>query len=352
MIEWLKTLFGLKPSTVTGATSTGGPWKATEGPPILTRDDLTRLIHEAGYGEVEAEITALAVPVFHIIAGQDATKTPLGQTRLGGAPDLAVGSVWPRGRHGLAIFLGQFDLADVAARTGSDQLPPSGLLSLFLVEIDGAASPVEVLSVLTPAGTALDRLSPPVDAADFADEIGLLNPVCIAFTPGLSIASGDLERLDLAARFPDRDPFDFEMRLLKQPDGAIGEWLGRGVDNGHGDQRQVAHSRRIGRPNLERYAFITSWEEWLGLKQNSSRLANGTIYRPWQDRHDPEVRWLLDNRAAFDAGVEALQLLVRIESNPQMGLWINDADPIFIMIDEAGLACGNLGELHATVTQG
>jgi hypothetical protein len=139
--------------------------------------------------------------------------------------------------------------------------------------------------------------------------------------------------------------------LAEPVPGAIGQWLGRDFDGHDDDQRQVAHARRIGRPDIKRYAFISDWPEWERLKQQSSRLANGTIYRPWTDRGDADVRWLLDHRAVFDTGVEALRLLVRIESNRAMDLWINDADPIYVLVDAERLAVGDLSELHATVTQ-
>lgn len=345
-MNWLKRLFGTKP---VAAAASPVPMRQPPSPPILTLEDLRSLIARCGFGEAEAEIAALAAPVFHIIAGPPAQDAPLGATRLGGAPDLPVGADWPLGQFEPAMFLGQFDLADVRARTGSDLLPASGLLSLFVVEIESAADPVELLPVLTPAGTPLERLTPPVDMEPFR----VLKPVSIAaFQPGISLSQGDLYRLHLEERFPDGDFFALEMGLGETPQDAIGEWLGRGFD-GHGDdQREVAHGRRIGRPDLERYSFIGSWAEWQDLKSQGSRLANGTIYRPWRDENDADVRWLLDNRAAFDAGVAALRLLLRIESNRPMELWINDADPIYVFIDAARLAQGDLSELHGTVTQG
>lgn len=345
-MNWLTRLFGKKPAASAAAPAAA---RRTTSPPILTQEDLRSLVERCGFGEAEAEIVALAEPVFHIIAGPPARDAPLGATRLGGAPDLPAGAEWPVGRFGTAMFLGQFDLADVRVRTGSDLLPANGLLSLFIVEIGSAADPVKLLSLLTPAETPLERLAPPADMEPFR----LLKPVSIAaFQPGISLSQSDLYRLHLEERFPDGDFLTFELALCERPNDAIGEWLGRGFD-GHGrDQREVAHGRRIGRPDLERYSFIGGWAEWQDLKSQGSRLVNGTVYRPWRDENDDDVRWLLDNRAAFDAGVEALRLLVRINSNRPMELWINDADPIYVFVDAARLAEGDLSELHGTVTQG
>ncbi|ATQ41647.1 DUF1963 domain-containing protein [Caulobacter mirabilis] len=345
MLDWLRRLFGGKAA----AASSAGQTPSVS--PILTLEELRALVRRVGYGEAEAEIVALAAPVFHIIAGPSAHGAPLGGTRLGGAPDLPAGSVWPRGRFGPAAFLGQFDLADVRARTGSDLALESGLLSLFVVEIDSAADPVELLAVLTPEGAALERLSPP--AEEFGAYIGLLEPISIAaFQSGIGLSQGAIAGLELETRFPDGDVWTFLRALVERPVGAIGEWFGQGFGRAGDDQRQVAHARRIGRPSLKSYAFIESWAKWEELKTIQSRLANGSIYRPWSEAGDDDVRWLLDNRAAFDAGVDALRLLVRIDSNREMGLWINDADPIFVFVDAADLARGDLSKLHATVTQG
>lgn len=347
-MDWLKRLFG---GSTAGAGSPSRP-PQPERKPVLNAYDLRAIAERCGVEAAAEDLVALAAPVFHIIAGPSATDAPLGETRLGGAPDLPPDSAWPRGRFGAATFLGQFDLADVRARTGSDLLPPSGLLSLFIVEIESAADPVEILSILTPAGSPLHRLTPPA-TEDFGDDIGLLKPISIAaFVPGLSLSRADIGSLSLGTRCPGADLFELEAGVSEPPPGAIGQWLGRGFDGHDDDQRQVAHARRIDHPGIERYAFISDWSEWERLKQIANPLANGMIHRPWKTENDPEVRWLMDNRATFDAGVETLRLLLRVESNRPMDLWINDADPIYVMVDSGRLADGELSELHATVTQG
>lgn len=344
-MDWLKRL--LRRMTLWPAPT------PTPIPPILTLDDLTAAIHRHGLGEMEAEIVALAAPVFHIIAGPPAPAVALGASRLGGAPDLPEGSAWPRARYGLARFLGQFDLADIRARTGSDDLPPSGLLSLFIVGMESSADPVQLHSILIPEGTPLTRLEIPTDAEAFGDLGGPLRPISFSFQHGLSVARADLDRLGRGEPALADELHDFGYDLVGRPPGAIGEWLGRGFDGANSDdERQVAHGRRIGRPDLARYAFIESWAKWEELKTIRQTLANGSVYRPWRDADDADVRWLLENREAFDAGVEALRLLVRIESNPTMDLWLNDADPIYVFIDAARLTRGDLSELCGTVTQG
>jgi hypothetical protein len=81
-------------------------------------------------------------------------------------------------------------------------------------------------------------------------------------------------------------------------------------------------------------------------------LQNGTLYRPWSDANDDDVRYVLDHRPALVAGASDLRLLLQIRSNKAMNLWINDADPIFLFIPSARLARGDFSELHGAVTQG
>ena len=343
MLSGLKRLF-------TGAKQPAPP----SLPPLATLDDLDALIDRCGLTAARALILARTTPCFHMIAGGAAADAPLGTTRLGGAPELPVGSVWPAGENGYCGFLGQLDLADVAARTGAEDLPPRGLLSLFVDSIDGAAEPVPVRAILTPPGTALTRLTAPANRDDYGACANHLKPVEIAaFVPGINVPSFDFRLFDqIEALAPGADTDAFQDGLWPAPPGTIGQLLGQGFDHDGTDLRLAIHARQIGRPGLERYDFIADWAEWERLKQIEQRLQNGTIYRPWSDANDDDVRYVLDHRDALAAGTAELRLLMLIRSNKPMNLWINDADPIFLFIPSARLERGDFSELHGAVTQG
>jgi hypothetical protein len=323
-------------------------------PPLATFDDLDALIDRCGLTAARALIRARTTTCFHMIAGGPATDAPLGTTRLGGAPDLPVGSVWPAGESGWCGFLGQLDLADVAARTGAADLPTRGLLSLFVDSIDSAAEPVPDRAVQTPPGAALTRLAAPPGRDDYGAGATPLNPVQVsAFVPGLNVPPFDPRLYDqIEALAPDADIDAFQDAVWPTPPGTIGQLLGQGFDHDGIDLRLAIHARQIGRPGLERYDFIADWAEWEELKQIEQRLQNGTLYRPWSDANDDDVRYVLDHRPALVAGASDLRLLLQIRSNKAMNLWINDADPIFLFIPSARMARGDFSELHGAVTQG
>jgi hypothetical protein len=346
MLDRLKRLFaGAKPPV---------PPAPPGRPPLATLDDLDALIDRCGLSAARDLIQAYTTPCFHLIAGGPAADAPLGTTRLGGAPDLPVGSVWPAGKSGYCGFLGQLDLADVAAHTGAAGLPNRGLLSLFVDSIDSAAEPVPVRAILTPSGAALTRLAAPPGRDDYGACANPLNPVQIsAFVPGINVPPFDPRLYDqIEALAPDADVDAFQDALWPTPPGTIGQLLGQGFDHDGTDLRLAIQARQIGRPGLERYDFIADWTEWEELKQIEQRLQNGTLYRPWTDANDDDVRYVLDHRPALAAGAADLRLLILIRSNKAMNLWINDADPIFLFIPSARLKRGDFSELHGAVTQG
>lgn len=348
MQRWLGRLFG-RPAPLQASP----PPERPQQPPLTSMEDLDALISRCGLTAARDLIRASAVPCFHIIAGPPAAEAPLGATRLGGAPDLPAGQDWPKGGAGLLSFLGQLDLADIRARTGSTELPPEGLLSIFVEDAGCASDPVAIQAVLTPPGVALARLARPMEG-DFGGHPGWLEPVEIAaFSPGVNAPSFD-GRLygQIADLAPEGDLDAFLDGLWLRPPGTIGQLFGDGRDHDGTDLRLGIHARAIGRPGLQRYGFVESWDHWQSLKTIENRLANGTIHRPWNSREDADVRWLLDNREAFEAGARRMRLLLMVDSNRPMNLWINDADPIYVFADAEALARGDVSRLEGAVTQG
>ena len=342
MLSWLRRVFsGSKP-------------KAQPPEVLASFDDLNTLIDRCGLGNARDAILPYAKPCFYMIAGEPAADARLGGTRLGGAPDLAAGTAWPRGDYGYCGFLGQLDLADVRTHTGCLDLPAEGLLSLFVDYIESAGATVPVRAILTPVGTALERLTAPEAEEAYGAYINRLKPISIAaFRPGVTIPVMEPElHLHVEALAPDGDFDRFQDSIIQQPAGAIGQLLGQGLNHDGSDLRLALHARQIGREGLERFAFIKDWDEWLSLKCIETRLKNGTIYRPWTDRQDDQVRYFLDNRDAFFAGGDTLRLLLLVKSNTAMDMWINDADPIFLFIPVANLAKGDFTVLFGAVTQG
>jgi hypothetical protein len=85
----------------------------------------------------EAQVRDAIEPYVELIS-RKATKRDLvvGASRLGGVPDLARKTKWPRGRRGSMLFAAQIDLAQLAPFDTRGVLPSSGLLSFFIAGYD------------------------------------------------------------------------------------------------------------------------------------------------------------------------------------------------------------------------
>lgn len=106
-------------------------------------ESLQARLTAAGLGRVANDIIQLSMPSIrlHCRRTSDQTDLPLGNSRLGGRPDLASGKNWPAWQGSPMAFVGQINLADIAAHDEEGHLPHSGLLSFFCA-IDGTAAGV------------------------------------------------------------------------------------------------------------------------------------------------------------------------------------------------------------------
>ncbi|MEO7497033.1 MAG: DUF1963 domain-containing protein, partial [Massilia sp.] len=276
----------------------------------------------------------------HILPQGVSAPAVVGSSRLGGLPDLASGASWPRSKSGgLLTFYGQINLEDVAVASGSPLLPSAGLLSIFAGAIESSYAPIELRLAVTAAGTPLSTIALPDGPVAFADEnVKPLDAVSIRCEPGLSLPTENMRfmrELEIAA--PDGDIDTLLAGLSAAPTNAIGQILGY-AQFPSSDVHRDAYFAEIGRADQGRLEIWEDWEAWEAAKLMQSRLRNGQIYRPWSAKDDENVRWLLANKAAIASGIEQWHSILWIASNRLMNLWINDADPIYILakIDDAG----------------
>ena len=87
-------------------------------------------IQHAGLAELAAPIAKVAREAIKIEATTPDDYSQLGNSRLGGFPDLTDGSLFPKTDGKYWSFLAQLNLADIAPL--NRYLPPSGLLSFFV----------------------------------------------------------------------------------------------------------------------------------------------------------------------------------------------------------------------------
>lgn len=144
----------------------------------LTGLTLSAMILKSGLRDWRSNLLAVARPALRLDAPKAVMNDPpppppsLGTTRLGGDPDLPVGTSFPTAADGVPLhFLGQFDLADFRGTVGGLAFPEDGLLSIFRPQSDGkncypTTADCPRLVRLTPRGSPLARLPRPANLTD------------------------------------------------------------------------------------------------------------------------------------------------------------------------------------------
>ncbi len=127
---------------------------------------LRATIHDFGLGAYTDAIIAKALPAVRLnLAGR--SSGAVGESRIGGVPDLPAGMVWPHNTDGALSFIAQINLGDVPRFEGNP-LPSSGML-YFFIGLDEPASDVDHLVLLhTGDGTLEPAVKPGAD--EFAGE--------------------------------------------------------------------------------------------------------------------------------------------------------------------------------------
>lgn len=149
----------------------------------MERDELLRRIDDHPLLREHAALLREAIRPALALGFGGASKS-----RFGGAPDLPVGTAWPRHGFGPYRFLGQLELSELAPLTPAmpapwrSLFPPDGLLSLFVGddptgEIDPTGEmfwghPDYAIAHYAPPGTPLAALAPPKEV-DFGSATGI-----------------------------------------------------------------------------------------------------------------------------------------------------------------------------------
>jgi len=100
--------------------------------PMKTRDEVIRGLVDAGLGDVITKLEPVMKPT--ILLNPEATEMDamgLGESRLGGDPDLPDDVVWPEYKGRPLTFIAQINLADVAPFAAAKELPAQGWLWFF-----------------------------------------------------------------------------------------------------------------------------------------------------------------------------------------------------------------------------
>ena len=121
---------------------------------VVDRQGIRDAALGAGYPPAVADwLATTARAAARLEPGRRSTKAGLGESQIGGLPDLSPGREWPSGEHGPMTFCGQVATADVEFLRGVDGWQPSPGLVLFFADKDPDGDNVEAGAVL------LDRKS-------------------------------------------------------------------------------------------------------------------------------------------------------------------------------------------------
>jgi uncharacterized protein YwqG len=285
----------------------------------------------------------------------------VGNTRFGGDPDLPIDAQWPidsdgeHKRH--SNFVAQINFADLPHLATNNALPITGILYIF-VRYMGSASEAVLLDTIFYEGDASKLRRRPSPSEDqLCDEYLVdLVPQKIKSVPAVSIAHyRKAFRSHVEQHSPEIDGEEGGIRRMYldsdlRESGQIGQLLGFA---NAGDERENLYREvvldRLGKraliyndywDSMEEYeAYILQWSNNSQLVSTYEKMRSG-------------VMWLTSNRDLIAKSVDEWRLLFRIDSNRQMNLNINDADPLYVFIRHEDLANRNFSNLAGEITQG
>lgn len=178
----------------------------------------------AGFGHLANRIAATARPTV-LVGRKPLRRTPaaLGMSRLGGDPDLPLGTRWPRCGRRTQTFLGQLRLSELPLE--ADELARSGGLLLVFMEVRFASRSDTshglwggrcTTLVHAPEGTPLTRRRPPRGAI-----VMHLRPAPLRYAVRPDIPDTGMEYRTLAAPLTDIPLLDAEIEHWWDMRGAI-----------------------------------------------------------------------------------------------------------------------------------
>jgi hypothetical protein len=148
---------------------------------------LAKAIAEAGVPELKGPAFRLARPALRMEpVAEAAKKIPIGASKIGGLPDLPPDVAWPTGDNckaiynddtagveGLAGFLAQVNLEEIALTQAAKDLPKTGVLSFFCFQDMENDRPdtIGARALLLPSPSRLLRKHAPKDLSQGNDAI-------------------------------------------------------------------------------------------------------------------------------------------------------------------------------------
>jgi uncharacterized protein YwqG len=310
---------------------------------------------------VASEIRNSASECYAMVAVGDDDYSTVGNTRFGGDPDLPLDMDWPvdpaRSQLTHSNFIAQINFSELPSLSRETELPSQGILYLFVRYMESAAEPV-ILDALYFDGS-INSLSrrPSPDSDALCDEYLVdLIPQRIKAVPSVSLPhyrKQFRQYIEDNTQVVDGQDGDFRRIYLAMDlrrKGQIGQLLGfaNAGDERESLYRQVALAR-FGKRHLVYNDYWETMQEYEAYIEQWRQ--DEELVKTYQDMREG-VEWLTSNRELISSAADQWQLLLQIDSNSQMNLNINDADPLYVFIQKCDLARAWFSDLAGEVTQG
>lgn len=310
---------------------------------------------------VASEIRNSASECYAMVAVGDDDYSTVGNTRFGGDPDLPPDMNWPvdpdRSQPTYSNFIAQINFSELPGLSRKTGLPSQGILYLFVRYMESAAEPV-ILDALYFDGSvnSLSRRSSPDNDLLCDEYLVDLIPQRTKAVPSVSLPhyrKQFRQYIEDNTHAVDGQDGDFR-RIYLDADlrrkGQIGQLLGfaNAGDERENLYRQVALAR-LGKRRLvynDYWETMQEYEAYIEQWRHDERLV-----KTYQEMREG-VEWLTSNHELLSNAVDQWRLLLQIDSNSQMNLDINDADPLYVFIQEHDLAHLCFTDLAGEVTQG
>jgi uncharacterized protein YwqG len=315
--------------------------------------ELNDAISEYGLQSVSSQILAHAKECYAMVPQGEDGYSSIGNTRLGGDPDLPQSCAWPTDPDDddrFSNFIAQINFAELPALFAGNPLPTNGILYLFVRSMESAAQPVVLDSIFFDGEVSELARRPSPDEESLCDEqLVDLVPQRVRAVPSVSLPIHCKRFQKEIEEAHDVDEL-YEMQSYLARDKQIGQLLG--YANAYDIQKNLYRQVVLAQLNKRRLIYNDYWdtmEEYdASIKQwqDNKQLAKSYI-----DMRDGVV-WLTSNREMIDDAVAQWRLLFQLDSNPAMNLNINDADPLYVFIRDEDLASRNFRNIAGEVTQG
>ncbi len=253
---------------------------------MLTRDKLSQLLDEHGFGDHKQQILEQCQPAIHIVPTrvEDESTIPIGASKLGGSPDLPEGFEWFQWEDKPLIFIGQFRLSEVAPFDTQDLLPKSGLLYFFYSEeweIFGDPESWGGWEVLyyEDENLPLKRYPHPVDESPY-DDIKAMTPCMLTYEPLMTLPHWQSSFYELLAQKMKLKPWDVTDKIFDIKHGR--HWFFGLADAIQGDvlKECVVYGNNLTWDDWKREEVKKQTDDWQLLLQINS---DDALDKMWSD---------------------------------------------------------------------